>query len=195
MMLAYCRVTIVQYLILSLRRSHVGRLIHVTASLSQQGRIRLLSCFLTTRVRSTTGGSVFTGVCLLTQWGGGGVLQSQVLSQISGPRSFPGRGGWYPPAKTGLEYPLPGMGYPPGQDRTGVHPLPSWDWVNPPPPPPPPRTGYVVGGMPLAVSRGGLSCFSSFGGGEWWIRLSFTLENNEIRPLGPRNDSLICLCD
>ena len=39
---------------------------------------------ITARVRSMTGGYVFTGVCLLTL---GEIPQSQVLSQVSGPRS------------------------------------------------------------------------------------------------------------
>ena len=70
----------------------------------------------TARVRSTTGGYVFTGVCS----GGGGVPQSQVLGQVSSPRSFPeeylspGQGG-------GGVYPSPGLGYPsPGQSGTPV---------------------------------------------------------------------------
>ena len=65
----------------------------------------------TARVRSTTGGCVFTGVYLFrgggTSFPGsfpglwsqvlpGRTPQSQVLSQVSGPRSFPGGGGGYP---------------------------------------------------------------------------------------------------
>ena len=52
--------------------------------------------------------------------GGGGVPQSQVLSQVSGPRSFPGG------------YPCPGQGVPPV--LSGVHP-PARTEVSPPPPP------------------------------------------------------------
>ena len=92
-------------------------------------------------------GTVFTGIFLSTS-------QCQVLSQASGPRSFPGgipvltpppsgatpcqdSTGEASPAGTGLGYPLTrtGLGYPP--DRTA-------EWVS---------TCYTAGGMPLAFTQ------------------------------------------
>ena len=70
--------------------------------------------------------TVFTGVCLSTPRGG--VPQSQVLSQVSGPRSFPG--GY--PSPRWREYCSPRQGGTPVPDRTGLG--------NPTPPPPPDRT-------------------------------------------------------
>ena len=57
-------------------------------------------------------GNVFS---LFTTGGGGGVLQSQIFSLVSGPRSFPGG------------YPSPGQGVPPGQGCPA-----SQDWDTPP---------------------------------------------------------------
>ena len=73
---------------------------------------------ITARVRSTTRGYVFIGVCLLTGGGGaGGVYPT------SGTSPFPTSGqipsGWYPSPVTG-----PAQGSTPGQGplaRTGVH--------------------------------------------------------------------------
>ena len=110
-----------------------------------------------------TGGYVYTGVCLLI-WG---VPQSHFLSQVSGPRSFPGG---YPSlwsmsflGGTPASGPMSFLRVPhswlrgvpqsqwwvpqsqPGQDW-GTPP-PGWDWGSPP--------GLVMepDGEPLAVSR------------------------------------------
>ena len=112
---------------------------------------------ITARVRSTTGGYVFTGVCLFKGVGYPG-LWSQVPSQplvpgpfwgatpISGPRSLlegtPDLAGGHPRPKWGT--PWPGLGYPP-QWGLGC---------------PPPRQGQV---KPRAYRllwfpAGGLSC-------------------------------------
>ena len=98
-----------------------------------------------------------------------GVPQSQVLSQVSGPRSFP-RGnpspGWggTPVLTRGEGYPR--TEYPPGQDRTGVPP--SWDSATlpagtgyPPPPVPQDRTAERVIAECLLRSR--RRTFLSFG--------------------------------
>ena len=93
-------------------------------------------------------GNVFTGICLFTPRWGGGVHRSQVLfqvsgprsfheipqshglCQISGPRSFLGRGiqtwlGHTPVPGGGTPVPVvgtPGLRYPSIEDRTGVPP-------------------------------------------------------------------------
>ena len=64
-------------------------------------------------------GTVFTGVC---PHRGRGLPQSSVLSQVTGPRSFPRGGG------------LPQSWVPPGQVRMGYPP--SQYWGTPPPPRP-----------------------------------------------------------
>ena len=132
--------------------------------------IRRLVIF-TARVRSTTGAYVFTGVCLLT-WGdtpvpgsflclwsqvlSRGVPQSQVLSQVIGPRSF--QGGTCPRSLVPCPfqgYPSPGWGYPSTGWGGGVFPLtwmdgtiqPGQDWGIPLT-----RSGW---GTPLARSEWG----------------------------------------
>ena len=64
-----------------------------------------LQVFFTASIRSTTGGYVFTGVCLLTQEG---VSQSLVPGPFpaSGPMSFGGGVGSVPPG-TGVSHPPP----------------------------------------------------------------------------------------
>ena len=103
-----------------------------------------LYIIFTARVRSTTRGHVFTGVCLLTRRRG--LPQSQVFSQVSGPRSFPKGGGT--PASGPMSFPRklphswpgkyssPGRGTP--SHRTGLGY-------------PTPRTAYAANGTPLAV--------------------------------------------
>ena len=119
---------------------------------------------------------IFSQVCVHSQ----GVPQSQVLSQGSGTRSFPGG----TPVLTGRGTPVPDRGYPrtgvlpgqdrtqvppgqdrtwvpPGQDSTGVPPQ-GQDWGTPPPPNSRASTCYTAGGMPLVVTQDDflvLSCF------------------------------------
>ena len=90
----------------------------------------------TARVRSTREGNVFTGVSLSVH---GGVPHSQVLSLVSGPRSFPRE----------LPYSQLGVG------GLGVYPSPSWQghtpaqvgvgaWSQPGGTPPPPTEERVL---------------------------------------------------
>ena len=128
-----------------------------------------LPCNLLVSVRIRRMGKVvFTGVCLSTPGEGGtpvpgsfqghwsqvlsrAVPQSQVLSQVTGPRSF--LGGGVPQSWQG--YPLVRMGYPPppGQVRMGY----SRGQDCPPPPPQGQNnracTCYAAGGMPLAFTQ------------------------------------------
>ena len=124
-------------------------------------------------------GTVLTGVRLSTP--GGGVPQLQVLSQISGPRSFLGgtpvlAGGGGTPARVPNDRGTPlawtGLG-----DWGTPPPQSGQDWGAParPPPPPAARTGlgsprrqnstastcYAAGGDASCVQAGGLSCFLS----------------------------------
>ena len=98
-------------------------------------------------------GTVFTGVCLSTGGGGTpipgsfpglwsqvlsrGLPESQVLSQVSGPRSFPGgylSPRFFPrslvpgPFQGGTQQKSQPGGTP---ERIEVPPLPSWDWGTP----------------------------------------------------------------
>ena len=103
---------------------------------------------------------------------GGGVPQSQVLSQVSGPRSFPLGGtpvpgsfpgpfwGGYPSPGRGVPQSWPGgylsTGYSPGQDRTGVPLSPPPGQVRmgyPPGQNSRASTYYAAGGMPLAFTQ------------------------------------------
>ena len=121
-------------------------------------------CVITTGVRSTTGGYVFTDVCLLIQEGRypspRSLLPGPFLRGIpaSGPMSFLGG----TPASGPMSFlgvsqswqvgtPVPARGYLSlgscGQDRTGVPPAPQLGLGYPSA-----GTGYAAGGMPLAVS-------------------------------------------
>ena len=91
-----------------------------------------------------------------------GIPQSQVLSQVFGPRSFP-RGepeswlGRYPSPDQGGGVPQDRIPPWPGQDwgtpQLGLGYPASWDWVRPPPRPPRQNSRASTCGMPLAVTQ------------------------------------------
>ena len=89
-----------------------------------------MKLLITARVRSTTGGCVFAGVCLSVNTGG---------YPVSGPRSFPSL--WSHVLSGGGGYPSPGQGVP--QSQAGVYPRTGLGY---------PQAGYAASGMPLAVS-------------------------------------------
>ena len=110
----------------------------------------------------TTGGYVFTGVCLLTRRGWYPSLWSHVPSQPLVPCPLWGRypslwshvlswGVWYssPVTCPAGGYPGPVTGPARGYPSTGVPPS-CWDWGTPSGWDCP-GTGYAAGGMPLAV--------------------------------------------
>ena len=120
------------------------------------------------------GGTVFTGVCPSTP-GGGGVPQSQVLSKVTGPRSFAEgtlvpsffQGHWSQEVvpQSWLGVPQYGVSHWPGQDgvtpppvksgcgtsQPGVgYPLPSWDRIA--------ERALATRRYASCVHAGGLSC-------------------------------------
>ena len=109
-------------------------------------------------------GNVFTGVCPFTP--GGGVPQSQVLSQVSGRRCFLTR--------TGAPSSQYRTGVPPSQDRTRV---PPWLGLGYPSPAPPPKkkteqqSEHLLRGRQYAscVHAGGLSCW-------WLVRATYVVD-------------------
>ena len=148
-------------ILLSILFQEFKRLLHCSSPLTRNN----ISCpFLPPAYMvRTTGGYVFTGVCLFNFRGGGGGGPHPRSGQggttfrvwtggggIPHPRSRRGRGGTpqsqldgVPPGQDWVGYPpsRPGMGYPP----------PHHDWMRYPLPPPPPS--YAAGGVPLAFTQ------------------------------------------
>ena len=142
-------------------------------------------CLLfTARVRSMREGNIYTWEWLSVHIAGGGT-PSQVWLGGPHPRSGLGgtpsqvggvppltRSGWGIPPDLEWGTPRPKLGYPPGPG-TGYPPPPPGPGTGYPPRPetgypppdlgyPPPSTSstwYMAGGMPLAFTQGGLSCF------------------------------------
>ena len=93
--------------------------------------------FFTARVRNTRKGTVFTGVCLSTFWGGHPIqVMGGTPSQVQGV-PYPVDQGGYPIPGPGGGYLVPGPGgldrVPPVQDWMG-YPPPIKDWMGYPPP-------------------------------------------------------------